>query len=156
MACPGSFMIDCLVARRRIWLWRVNLCADRNRTRNTCNGAEAKAEPRLGGASGIRPFGQGPGRGYARRRVAFKRMDPSSALPLADLPIESLQRGAYQPRRDFEQEALETLADSIRAQGVLQPVVARPLEAGRFEILSGERRWRAAQIAGPRPHSGRG
>jgi len=75
-------------------------------------------------------------------------MDPSSALPLADLPIESLQRGVYQPRRDFEQEALETLADSIRAQGVLQPVVARPLEAGRFEILSGERRWRAAQIAG--------
>ena len=71
-----------------------------------------------------------------------------SAAPLTDLPIESLQRGAYQPRRDFEQDALETLADSIRAQGVLQPVVARPLESGRYEILSGERRWRAAQIVG--------
>ena len=55
-----------------------------------------------------------------------------SAAPLTDLPIESLQRGAYQPRRDFEQDALETLADSIRAQGVLQPVVARPLESGRY------------------------
>ena len=68
--------------------------------------------------------------------------------PPADLPIERLQRGAYQPRREFEQEALETLASSIKAQGILQPVVARPLADDRYEILSGERRWRAAQMAG--------
>ena len=68
--------------------------------------------------------------------------------PAAELPIERLQRGAYQPRREFDEEALQTLASSIKAQGVLQPVVARPLADDRYEILSGERRWRAAQMAG--------
>lgn len=65
-----------------------------------------------------------------------------------ELPVEKLQRGAYQPRREFEAEALQTLADSIKAQGILQPIVARPSSNGHFEILSGERRWRAAQMAG--------
>lgn len=65
-----------------------------------------------------------------------------------ELPVEKLQRGAYQPRREFEAEALQTLADSIRAQGILQPIVARPGSNGHFEILSGERRWRAAQMVG--------
>ena len=68
--------------------------------------------------------------------------------PLSEIPIEHLQRGAYQPRSEFEPEALETLAASIRAQGILQPVVVRPLSKQRYEILSGERRWRAAQLAG--------
>ena len=72
------------------------------------------------------------GQEEARAQTGTAQAEAHSALPLADLPIESLQRGVYQPRRDFEQEALETLADSIRAQGVLQPVVARPLEAGRY------------------------
>ena len=65
-----------------------------------------------------------------------------------ELPVEKLQRGAYQPRREFEAAALQTLADSIKAQGILQPIVARPSSNGHFEILSGERRWRAAQMAG--------
>ena len=69
-------------------------------------------------------------------------------IPAAELPIERLQRGAYQPRREFDEEALQTLASSIKAQGVLQPVVARPLADDRYEILSGERRWRAAQMVG--------
>jgi ParB family chromosome partitioning protein len=64
------------------------------------------------------------------------------------LPVEKLQRGVFQPRKEFDKEALQTLADSITAQGILQPVVVRPLDADRFEILSGERRWRAAQLAG--------
>ena len=72
----------------------------------------------------------------------------TSKAPLTDLPVELLQRGAYQPRREFEAEALESLASSIKAQGVLQPIVARPLDGDRYEILSGERRWRAAQLAG--------
>ena len=71
---------------------------------------------------------------------------PSQALN--NLPVERLQQGVFQPRREFDQDALQTLADSIKAQGVLQPVVVRPLTADRFEILSGERRWRAAQLAG--------
>ena len=68
---------------------------------------------------------------------------------LRALPIELLQRGANQPRMDFDKEALQELADSIRAQGVLQPVLVRPLaDSGKFEIIAGERRWRAAQLAG--------
>jgi len=72
---------------------------------------------------------------------------------LAHLPIDKLVRGKYQPRSDLRQETLEELAISIRNQGVIQPIVVRPLPhaapgAPQFEIIAGERRWRAAQIAG--------
>jgi len=72
---------------------------------------------------------------------------------LAHLPIDLLQRGKYQPRLDMRPEALQDLADSIKAQGVVQPIVVRPLDAApgsarRYEIIAGERRWRAAQLAG--------
>jgi ParB family chromosome partitioning protein len=71
---------------------------------------------------------------------------------LKEIPVELLQRGQYQPRVDMRQDSLENLADSIRAQGVVQPIVARPLQKTggeqRYEIVAGERRWRAAQIAG--------
>jgi ParB family transcriptional regulator, chromosome partitioning protein len=71
---------------------------------------------------------------------------------LAKLPLDLLQRGKYQPRVDMRPETLQELADSIRAQGVVQPIVVRPIEgvgpAQRYEIVAGERRWRAAQIAG--------
>lgn len=74
--------------------------------------------------------------------------NPGEAVPVAELPIEHLQRGMYQPRREFDADALDTLAESIKAQGILQPVVVRPLPNKRYEILSGERRWRAAQLVG--------
>ncbi len=65
------------------------------------------------------------------------------------LPVDVIERGRYQPRRDFNPELLQELADSIAAQGVVQPIVVRPIEtAGRYEIIAGERRWRAAQQAG--------
>lgn len=67
---------------------------------------------------------------------------------LTRLPVEQLQRGRYQPRRDFNQERLEELAQSIRAQGVMQPIVVRALGDDSYEIVAGERRWRAAQLAG--------
>jgi len=67
---------------------------------------------------------------------------------LRHLPIEILQRGRYQPRRDFAQEQLQELADSIRTQGIIQPLVVRKISADRYEIIAGERRWRAAQLAG--------
>ncbi|CCQ11323.1 Chromosome (plasmid) partitioning protein ParB / Stage 0 sporulation protein J [Pseudoalteromonas luteoviolacea B = ATCC 29581] len=66
---------------------------------------------------------------------------------LLTLPIEFLQRGKYQPRKDMSEEALEELASSIRAQGVIQPIVVRPVGENRYEIIAGERRWRASQIA---------
>jgi ParB family chromosome partitioning protein len=71
---------------------------------------------------------------------------------LRAIPLDLLQRGRYQPRSDIRQESLQELADSIRAQGIVQPIVARPLPGGerprRYEIIAGERRWRAAQLAG--------
>src|SRR5690606_23730920 len=67
---------------------------------------------------------------------------------LQKLPVEFLQRGKYQPRRDINPEKLQELADSIKAQGVIQPVVVRQLESEKYEIVAGERRWRAAQLAG--------
>lgn len=67
---------------------------------------------------------------------------------LRDLAIDLIQRGQYQPRRDFDPFALQELADSIKAQGIMQPIVVREIGTQRFEIIAGERRWRAAQMAG--------
>ena len=67
---------------------------------------------------------------------------------LCKLPVDIIQRGKYQPRIDMHKESLQDLADSISAQGVLQPIVVRAISAGKFEIIAGERRWRAAQLAG--------
>ncbi|MBI3897567.1 MAG: ParB/RepB/Spo0J family partition protein [Gammaproteobacteria bacterium] len=67
---------------------------------------------------------------------------------LKQLPLDVLQRGKYQPRTHMHKEALEELAASIKAQGVVQPIVVRLLATGSYEIIAGERRWRAAQLAG--------
>lgn len=67
---------------------------------------------------------------------------------LRHIPVDLIQRGKYQPRTDMHQEALQELADSIKAQGVMQPIVVRPIADERFEIIAGERRWRASQLAG--------
>ena len=67
---------------------------------------------------------------------------------LSLLPVDLIQRGKYQPRRDMDPESLQDLANSIRAQGVIQPIVVRHLLGGRYEIVAGERRWRASQLAG--------
>ena len=66
---------------------------------------------------------------------------------LRKLPIEFLQPGKYQPRKDMSPEALEELASSIRSQGVIQPIVVRLVSTDKYEIIAGERRWRAAQLA---------
>jgi ParB family chromosome partitioning protein len=66
---------------------------------------------------------------------------------LREVPIDLIQRGRFQPRRDMDPAALQELADSIRQQGVMQPVVVRPIAEGRFELIAGERRWRATQMA---------
>ena len=64
------------------------------------------------------------------------------------LPVEFMQRGKYQPRKDMNSEALEELAESIKAQGLIQPIVVRSIGQDRYEIIAGERRWRACQLAG--------
>ena len=67
---------------------------------------------------------------------------------LQNIPVEYLQPGKYQPRKDMSPEALDDLASSIRTQGVIQPIVVRQLADQLFEIIAGERRWRACQLAG--------
>jgi len=67
---------------------------------------------------------------------------------LQNLAISLLQPGKYQPRTRMDQQSLAELAESIKSQGVMQPVLVRPVPAGRYEIIAGERRWRAAQLAG--------
>jgi ParB family chromosome partitioning protein len=67
---------------------------------------------------------------------------------LVNLPISHLQPGQYQPRKAIDADSLQELADSIKAQGIIQPLVVRPLGEQRYEIVAGERRWRASQIAG--------
>ena len=67
---------------------------------------------------------------------------------LSELEVRSLRPGKYQPRTRMDKTSLAELAESIRVSGILQPVVVRPVDDGGYEILAGERRWRAAQLAG--------
>ena len=67
---------------------------------------------------------------------------------LQKIPVEFLQRGEYQPRREFNSDSLQELADSIASQGMIQPIVVREIADHKYEIIAGERRWRAAQLAG--------
>ena len=104
--------------------------------------------------------GLGTGRGLdallgavrqVREEVAAVEPDtisPAILNSLQHLPLVQLQRGRYQPRRDMNPTALQELAESIKAQGIMQPIVVRVLGDDRYEIIAGERRWRAAQMAG--------
>ena len=74
--------------------------------------------------------------------------DDAPASALQTIAIDRLQPGKYQPRTKMDETALNELADSIREQGLMQPILVRPASNGRFEIIAGERRWRAAQRAG--------
>ena len=96
-------------------------------------------------------LGQAAQRAHA---VSAPSGEPRVGEELAKLPLDLLQRGRFQPRTDMRPESLQELADSIKAQGIVQPIVVRPLAgtgdgaAQRYEIIAGERRWRAAQLAG--------
>ncbi len=96
----------------------------------------------------------GLGRGLDALLGAAARGEPvpeSGATEiLRQLSVESIERGRYQPRQDLREDSLQELAESIRAQGVVQPVLVRPLGGDRYELIAGERRWRAAQLAGLR------
>ncbi|MDT8320528.1 MAG: ParB/RepB/Spo0J family partition protein [Xanthomonadales bacterium] len=78
----------------------------------------------------------------------LQRVEGGSRDELRDLPLDAIKPGRYQPRSVFDEDKLAELADSIRAQGVVQPVVVRPTGDNEFELIAGERRWRAAQLAG--------
>ncbi len=90
-------------------------------------------------------------KGLGRGLDALLGGDESAAASsdrLAELSTELLQPGKYQPRTRMDEAALRELADSIKTQGVMQPILVRPVTAGRYEIIAGERRWRAARLAG--------
>ncbi len=91
---------------------------------------------------------RGLNRGLDALLGEFSAKEEKEKQQLHSLPIEYLQRGKYQPRKDINPEKLQELADSIRAQGVIQPVVVRKIDSDKYEIVAGERRWRAAQLAG--------
>jgi len=74
--------------------------------------------------------------------------EPQPGEVLRKLPIDQLQPGKYQPRRDMDEGKLAELAESIKAQGIIQPILVRQIEGGRYEIIAGERRWRASRLAG--------
>jgi len=98
---------------------------------------------------------RGLGRGLDALLTSNKKTDDvaqSNSISADDselqhLPIEQLQQGKYQPRKDMSAEALEDLSNSIRSQGIIQPIVVRNLDENSYEIIAGERRWRAAQLA---------
>ena len=96
----------------------------------------------------------GLGRGLDGLLGAAARGEPSpksgATEILRQLSVEWIERGRYQPRQDLREDTLQELAESIRAQGVVQPVLVRPLGGDRYELIAGERRWRAAQLAGLR------
>ena len=79
---------------------------------------------------------------------ALKQVQDKSGDVLRNLPLDVIRPGRYQPRSVFDEEKLAELADSIRAQGVVQPIVVRPVGDQDYELIAGERRWRAAQLAG--------
>ena len=86
--------------------------------------------------------------GSSANTLQLEQEENNSPDKLCQLAVETLERGQYQPRRGMDSEALEELANSIRSQGVIQPIVVRHRTGGRYEIIAGERRWRAAQLAG--------
>ena len=105
----------------------------------------------LGSAARAAPPADAPSAPPELKAVPVADSTPEAAAAdgaLRMLPVDVIQRGKYQPRIDMHQESLQDLADSISAQGVVQPIVVRSIGAGRYEIIAGERRWRAAQLAG--------
>ncbi len=92
---------------------------------------------------------RGMGRGLAAILAADERAEEAPGRPeFRNLPVELVVPNPGQPRRTFDPEALQALAGSIADRGVLQPVLVRPLPGGRYELVAGERRWRATQLAG--------
>ena len=91
---------------------------------------------------------RGLGRGLDALLGAGEDQGAGKQEELRDVPVDLLQPGKYQPRTRMDQEALAELAASIKAQGIMQPILVRPVAGERYEIIAGERRWRAARIAG--------
>lgn len=91
---------------------------------------------------------RGLGRGLDALLADVQHEDDNLDDSLQYFPLDLIQPGKYQPRIDMAEDSLEELADSIRSQGLVQPIVVRSVEGGHYEIIAGERRWRASKLAG--------
>ncbi len=91
---------------------------------------------------------RGMGRGLAAILAVSDATADAAETDLRDLPVDLIAPNPRQPRRTFDQDALQALARSVRERGILQPVLVRPVRGGTYELVAGERRWRAAQLAG--------
>jgi len=87
-------------------------------------------------------------KGLGRGLEALLGAEESSSGEMRKLKVGELQPGKYQPRSRMDQDSLAHLAESIKSQGIMQPILVRPVEPGKYEIIAGERRWRASQLAG--------
>lgn len=94
------------------------------------------------------PADRGMGRGLSAILSVSAAAQEERGPELRELPLELIAPNAAQPRKRFDQEALQGLADSLGERGVLQPVLVRPVAGGTYELVAGERRWRAARLAG--------
>lgn len=105
----------------------------------TTNKPQAASEPSAPASNQQEPAPTQPGK-------QAEQGDQNNVLK--NLPVEFIQPGKYQPRHNIQAESLEDLANSIKAQGIMQPIVVRPISSNKYEIVAGERRWRACQMAG--------
>ncbi len=94
------------------------------------------------------PDNRGMGRGLAAILTPMATTGANDAPELRDLPVDLISANPQQPRRAFDEDSLVALSESVRERGVLQPVLVRPVLGGAYELIAGERRWRAAQLAG--------
>ena len=99
----------------------------------------------LGGENDFAPLRQPVG--YVHKEVVGQRPSQDTA-DILRIPVDMIEPNPYQPRMNFDQEALDELADSIRTLGLIQPITVRRKEEGRYQIISGERRFRACRLAG--------
>ena len=88
------------------------------------------------------------GRGLDALISIEEEVHTSGSSSISEVPIAQIQANPNQPRREFDPTALEELAESIRQIGIIQPITLREMEDGNYQIIAGERRWRASQIAG--------
>lgn len=86
--------------------------------------------------------------GYVNKQVVSHAQEPQDTADILRIPTDMIEPNPYQPRMSFDQEALEELADSIRTLGLIQPITVRRKDDGRYQIISGERRFRASRMAG--------
>lgn len=100
----------------------------------------------LGGDSDFTPLRQPVG--YVNKEVVSHRTSQETTADVLRIPVDMIEPNPYQPRMSFDQEALEELTDSIKTLGLIQPITVRRKEEGRYQIISGERRFRACRLAG--------